>query len=430
MKSNLRYVFVLFLSIYSTLYACFTQGTEAKTVLTITGNGQNSLINSTYLKTVREFERQYPNTKVKLQLQPDQLYKDNLTHTLSTQSNTDIVIMHAGERLNNVVKNRKILPITDLWQQYNLNQSFSLPIRRMVTHKNDLYAVPFSSYLWGFYYKKSLFQKLQIIEPKTWKELVRSLNTIKNNEIAPIFIGTKNSWPIGCWFEYINLRLNGLDFHRKFVAGEIDSYSKEITQVLQYLKQLVDADFFYRPHKGKTLTDGLALLLREKSGIVLAGGAYENFLPDSMKKDVGFFAFPQIAESMPAIQVAPVDVMAISANSRHPNLAKEFLLFMANKNVQTNHNMAINQVPVNIHSSTLLTGTSKLSFDILKAADGITLFYDREVEKKYGLDNLAIWKGFLDNPSIKDTQERMELARLAFIARRCSVVNCDLTKKP
>jgi len=53
----------------------------------------------------------------------------------------------------------------------------------------------------------------------------------------------------------------------------------------------------------------------------------------------------------------------------------------------------------------------------LNQAEGRTYFYDREVKKQYGQDNLEIWKAFLIKPDIKKTMIKMEQARINYLAR-------------
>ena len=43
---------------------------------------------------------------------------------------------------------------------------------------------------------------------------------LKKNGITPITIGTKFLWTAGGWFDYLNLRINGYQFHMDLTAGK------------------------------------------------------------------------------------------------------------------------------------------------------------------------------------------------------------------
>lgn len=45
--------------------------------------------------------------------------------------------------------------------------------------------------------------------------------TLKNAGITPITIGAANKWTSAAWFDYLNLRINGLDYHQRLLQGEI-----------------------------------------------------------------------------------------------------------------------------------------------------------------------------------------------------------------
>ena len=396
-------------------YECLSA--EKTTTIKITGIAQNGIINTAYLRSAKEFEKLNPNVKIQLQFQPDNAFKRNLPSILSDTSSVDIVIMHAGKRLQQAIKNNQILPITSLWHNNNFKDEFSDPMKNAVSRRKEIYGVPFSYYMWGFYYIKSYFKSLNITPPITWQDFTAVLAKIKKTGVNPLFIGTKNPWPIGAWFEYLNLRINGIAFHNEFIKGNVNSYSPKIYNVLSYLKELIDKEYFIEDHQDKTLLNGLPNLIRRQAALSLAGGSFENVLPTHLKDDISFFSFPKIDENMPDFQVSPIDVVSITAASKQPNTAMKFLTYMASASVQTLHNQAINQLPANLKSTTSITGIPKISINYLRQASGLTLFYDREVESKYGLDNLAIWTDFLNNSSIELTQRRMEAARQSYLLR-------------
>lgn len=57
----------------------------------------------------------------------------------------------------------------------------------------------------------------------TFDDLVEACKTLRAADITPIAVGTKPLWPTGGWFDYLDLRTNGYDFHMKLTNGEVPS---------------------------------------------------------------------------------------------------------------------------------------------------------------------------------------------------------------
>lgn len=403
-----------------TLFSMMSSYSFAKTTLKISTIGHSGDIRKAFYAMAYEFERLNPGVKVEFIIKSDTRYKADLPVMLKEKGAVDIAIWHAGERLNYYIKQGLVLPITQLWSDNDLNKEFTKKIKNIVTYKGDNWAIPTSYYQWGFYYKKSLFKQVGVTAPDDWQQFIKLLNKLKQQNLAPIYIGSKNLWPIGCWFEYLNLRVNGFDYHRAFVNGEVSAYDHGIKQVLTYWQGLINSGYFFENHQGRDLADGFPLIYRGHAAMVLSGHMIESYMSENVIDDIGFFPFPIIKSDIANIQVSPVNVMFIAKSSTNQEIAKKFILFAANKNVQSKLNANLNQFPANKHS--MVFGNSLL-LSIMASfnrADGLTYFFDREVEEKYGQDNLTIWRDFLEKPTIESTLVKMEKARLDYVARKAS----------
>jgi len=407
-----------FTTILGFLFTCFLcQFTYAKAVLKVATSGLNSDNREAIYSVSHQFEQLNPGVKIQFIFQSDTKLKGGLSKLLKQQNAVDIVIWHSGERLNDFIEQDLVLDITELWNDKQLNNQFTSINKDIVMMNGQSWAIPISYYQWGIYYKKSLFKRLAISPPENWQQFVDMLTIIKQNNIAPIYIGSKNLWPIGAWFEYLNLRLNGLEYHNAFVRGEVSANSERIKEVLEYWKNLIDRDYFFEKHQGKDLADGFPFIYRELAAIILSGHMVKPYMDEQIIDDIGFFPFPKIKNNIANIQVTPVDVMFIAKSSVQQEWAKKLILFAANKDVQTAFNAKIKQFPVNKHSIISNSNLLKEMQTSLNQAEGRTYFYDREVKKQYGQDNLEIWKAFLIKPDIKKTMIKMEQARINYLAR-------------
>ena len=242
--------------------------------------------------------------------------------------------------------------------------------------------------------------------------MLDQLNRVK---ITPIAIGSFEPWAVSCWFEYLNLRINGHNYHNSFVRGDISAYDQGIKQVFIHLKQLIERKAFADNASQRSIRESLPTLYREKAGITLEGSFIEGYIPDQFKHNIGFFEFPFIEPNVENIQVSPVDILLIAKHTQHPNAAKAFLRFMATAEAQTLVNQMLYQVPANINSKTSNSNLLASVVQSLARADGLTQFYDREANEALAAKNMQIWTEFLEKPDIQDAQQRMEKARLEYL---------------
>lgn len=120
-----------------------------------------------------------------------------------------------------------LLNITDIWQDPNgaLSQSYTDTVRRLSsdTENRWQYFLPTDYYQWAIYYRKSIFNNLNLKVPETWEEFTQVCETIRTSlpNVYPITIGGKYHWPVAGWFDYMNMRVNGPEFHRDLCDGKV-----------------------------------------------------------------------------------------------------------------------------------------------------------------------------------------------------------------
>ncbi|WP_157447155.1 ABC transporter substrate-binding protein [Catenovulum agarivorans] len=313
----------------------------------VTGNAQTPKVLD---KLARQFERQNPQIKINFIEVKNSDFKPQIAGWLEKPVSADIISWHANERLFKFVRQDLILDVSDIWQ--TVGPQFPNNFLRHIKYQQNIYAIPYSYYQWGFYYKKSLFKRLNISPPKNWQQLLNMLEQMNKVNITPIAIGSFEPWAVSCWFEYLNLRLNGLQYHNSFVRGEISAHDHGIKQVFMHLQQLIELNAFADNANQRSIRESLPTLYREKAGITLEGSFIEGYIPDQFKHNIGFFEFPIINPQVENIQVSPIDILLIAKHTRHPNAAKQFLQFMASADSQTIVNQMLYQVPANIHAKT------------------------------------------------------------------------------
>ena len=147
-------------------------------------------------------------------------YKKSIRNWL-TSASPDVVFWYSGNRMRQFTKPGLFDDVSNLFTPQVKDEMGPLAVD-LVSDGSKQYAVPYSYYQWGLFYRKDLLDKAGVTEfPKTWDGLLAACDKINAAGIAPVAIGTKDLWPTAGWFDYIDMRQNGYDFHMALMEGRV-----------------------------------------------------------------------------------------------------------------------------------------------------------------------------------------------------------------
>lgn len=360
---------------------------------------------------IADFEREHPDVEVKLNRHDHERFK-SLIYTLMTSEWSDVVTWFPGERMRFFVKQGLFEDVSDIWEEHGLKEAMasSLPL---VSVAGRQYGMPYTYYHWGIYYRKDIFAKHGLDVPETWDEFLAVCKTLKDNGITPINIGTKPLWPAASWFDYLNLRLNGLDFHLDLTAGKVSFTDARVRQVFEYWRELIDRGYFIDNHQSYTWQEALPLLIEGKTAMFLLG----NFVAPVLKKagvvdKIGFFQFPVIDPNVPLYEEAPIDTVHIPSTARNKEDARQFLAFIARPDQQAKMNRILGQLPTNKNAAAPDEPFLDAAQAMLSEAAGLSQFYDRDTYYEMALNGMAAFQRFMEEPDELDAiLNRLEVSR-------------------
>ncbi|WP_354623309.1 extracellular solute-binding protein [Psychromonas sp. MME2] len=291
----------------------------------------------------KQFANEHPDITVITRLHEQEKYKEKVISLLMSGS-SDVLFGFVGAQFTSLVALGEIAAIDDLWQQQQWDNDFSQAVKSAVMVDMKHYALPLSYYQWGFYYRKSIFNKYNLLPPTTWQEFLQVGRVLKANGITPIVLGSKDLWTVAGWFDYLNLRINGLQFHRRLLLGKVPYNDERVKRVFSYWQELLQLGFFADRHDQYDWRQSLPYLYRGKGGMLLMGNFVVPQLPEKIIEDIGFFRFPKINEKIPFYEEAPLDVLAIPQRAKNKAAAKKFLAFMARKDIQEKMNQQMGMI--------------------------------------------------------------------------------------
>jgi multiple sugar transport system substrate-binding protein len=325
------------------------------------------------------------------------------------QQPADVVWWFAGYQLNQYAQRGSIEPIDDIWEKNRMGQNFP-GLASTMSHNGRIYAIPLSQYQWGFYYKKSVFKKHDISEPKTWEEFIAACDKLKANKIQPLGLGTQESWTAASWFSYLNIRLNGLEFHLQLLAGKQSWGDKKVREVFDKWKQLIDNGYFMAGSEAHKWQGVLPFMYRDSVAMYLIG----NFVTTGINvplSEFGFFRFPVIKKDMPIYEESPTDVLFISRKSTRKASAKKFLEFMARPENQFVFNEAGGFISPHIQARKSSNFFINKGFETINAAKGTSQYFDRDTSKSMANEGFEILGDFSRTGDIDKAIGSLEKAR-------------------
>lgn len=392
------------------LCLCSSQAAAEKVDLVISFMKGDQNQRAAMLNLLRDFHDQHPGIRVLPIDAADSEYKEKIIGWAGS-GEADVLYWQAGNRLCHLQQHGDLLDIGELWNSSQLDMAFADPVRDLVSCGGEVYGMPFMYYHWGFYYRKSLFDKWGLKPPRNWEEFVHLATTLKEIGIKPIGLSSKNYWPVAAWFDYLNLRINGLEFHRNTLSGKVAFSDQRLLRVFQHWKTLLDAGLVSPNHKEFDVDSILPFVFNGRIGMTLSGNFVSTKLPSAMREEIGFFPFPEIESAVPVFEIAPTEVFVISRHSRQLDAAKAFVRFISHRKNQETLATELKQLSPRVdadHSSDYLT---QAGLEVLRKAEGYAQFFDRDTDPVFAHAALKIFRDFIDKPDIAATVAELEKAR-------------------
>jgi multiple sugar transport system substrate-binding protein len=361
--------------------------------------------------TVERFEAANPDVQVELNVYDHESYKKSIRNWL-TSASPDVVFWYVGNRMEQFVGPGLLEDVSDVFTDDVKGQMDPAGLD-LVTVDGKQYGVPYTYYQWGMYYRKDLFEQAGIAEPPTdWAGLLDACGKLKAAGLEPIAIGSKDLWPTAGWFDYLDLRQNGYDFHMELMGGSVPYTDDRVKAVFAKWKELLDQGCFVQNHASVSWQESQALLYQGKSAMMLIGNFIAPNFPPEVRDRMAFFPFPEIEGGLPRAEDAPMDSIHIPAKAQNKEDAKKFLAFVAQADVQEEINKALLQLPVNAKAGIADDRFLEAGKELLGQTQHLSQFFDRDTSEDLATVPMKGFQEFMAKPDRLDrVLENIERAR-------------------
>ncbi|TCD16320.1 ABC transporter substrate-binding protein [Oricola cellulosilytica] len=355
---------------------------------------------------IGRFQEKHPDLNIETTVIDREEYKTQIRNFL-TANPPDVATWYAANRMRPYVDAGLFEDVSDLWQDAEIAENLA-STKGAMTIDGKQWGVPYTYYQWGVYYRKDIYEELGLEEPENWEEFKANCQAILDSGRKCFTIGTKFLWTAGGWFDYLNMRTNGFDFHMDLAAGEVSWEDERVRKTFENWKELIDMGAYIDNHQTYSWQEALPFMVNGDAAAYLMGNFAVAPLRDAGLTDdqLDFYQFPEINPDVEMAEDAPTDTFHIPANAANKDAARAFLKFVVSADEQTeiNNGKNLGQLPVNAKSSVDDDKFLNEGFEMLSSNSpgGVAQFWDRDASAEMAKVSMEGFQEFMVKPDNLD----------------------------
>jgi multiple sugar transport system substrate-binding protein len=307
-------------------------------------------------------------------------FRTQLPTYLTSANPPDVYTWYPGSVADAYAKKNLLLDLDDVWASPDLKR-YSKALHTLCTASSGKKVfVPNTYYWWGMFYRKSNFAKWGVSEPKSWDDFLDLCDKLKSKGVAPIGLGAGGNtpWVASAWFDYLDIRINGADYHRQLLAGKHRFDDPEVRRVFDRWQEVLP--YFDPDGTAVAFQDATTSLLNGRSGMMLIGTFFADAAPKDALDDIDFFRFPVIDPKVPLAEEAPVDGYFASARTGRHDQVVDLMRYLATAEAQELYIKGSSGTVLPCHPDAKDAGTAlvKKGRKHIEEAVEITQFFNRD----------------------------------------------------
>ena len=378
--------------------------------LVIASNASDSAPRAAFEAIVEKFKAANPDIDVEMNTTEHEAFKTAIRTILSADTGPDVATWFAGNRMAGFVENGLFGDISDVWAKEGLASTMASTMPS-VTFGGKQYALPYSYYQWGVYYRKDVYDANGISVPKTYDEFLDNCKKLKAKGVSSVAIGTKFLWTAAGWFDYLNLRTNGLDYHINLMLGKTKYTDEGVVNTFKNWAKAIDAGCFMDDHQNYSWQEAQAPLINGEAASYLIGNFIVPNLPEETQGQLDFYQFPPIDPSLELGEDAPTEIIFMPSNAQNVENGKKFIAFFSQPENLTSMNDVLKQLSPHSGSPAPTDRFLKAGADMLSKSK-TAQFFDRDTTPEMAKAAMQLMVEFmLDPDSMMDILEEIEEER-------------------
>ncbi|MBV2354083.1 ABC transporter substrate-binding protein [Streptomyces sp. J2-1] len=320
------------------LSGCVTSASDAKTSSKGAVTLQSNLSAPQAKAAMEDLAAAYAkkgSERVSLNTVAAETFRTQLPTYLTSANPPDVLTWYPGSVADAYAKKNLLLDLDDVWASSPDLKRYSKALNSLCTSgAGKKVFVPSTYYWWGMFYRKSNFAKWGVKEPKTWDEFIALCKTLKSKGVSPIGLGAGGgtAWVASAWFDYLDIRINGAQYHRELLAGKHRFDDPQVRKVFDRWAEVLP--YFDPNGTAVAFQDATTSLLNGRSGMMLIGTFFADAAPKDALDDIDFFRFPIIDPKVPLAEEAPTDGYFASARTGRGKQVGDLMKYLATAEAQ------------------------------------------------------------------------------------------------
>jgi len=339
-------------------------------------------------------------------------YQNTFSQALQA-SPEDILAWFAGYRMKFFAEQGLFGSLSDVWAEVGDNYSETFKAASTGNDGNQ-YFIPIYNYPWVINYRPSVFAENGWEVPTTLDEFVALSEEIKAAGMVPLAFADKQGWPAQGFFDILDLRLNGYQFHTDLMAGNEKWTDPRVKAVFEEWQSLTP--YLQDGALGRDWQEAAQAVLNKDAAMMFIGTFFGEQIPvyagegapeeevNAVRSDWDFFPFPVAGTEFDAEMAidAPIDGLVMAANAANPDGAKALLACLATGAAQDIFLVASpnNVAAANDADTSAYSPQQQHMAEIIGSAGAIAQFLDRDTRPDFagpqGMQGFL--QNFLDNP--------------------------------
>lgn len=285
-----------------------------------------------------EFEEAHPEVTIEIENISDPDYKTKLSAMMGSEDAPDIFYSWSGEFAYNLVRNDSVLDLTSYYDEdQEWADSFVHAALPPFTYEDEIYGVPIRVDCKMMMYNKDIFEEYGLSVPSTYDEFLDVCQTLKDNGVTPIALGTaQETWIAAHYISTFNAMCVPDDVRASDDNIATMEYSDPgYVEAIEMLQELNDKGYFTENCTGVQYDVARNDFLTGNAGMYY-GQSIEFRYAEENNLNAGVFQIPtpEGAKGNPNITTGTPDGFMISKTCENPDLAVEFLKLMTSKEWQ------------------------------------------------------------------------------------------------
>jgi len=294
-------------------------------------NGPQSI--ATMEAWAEAYKAMNPDVTIDIEVRPGGGEGDNIVKTrLATGAMADVFSYNSGSLFQAINPTQNLLPLTNEAFQDGVQDSF----KSVVSAGGEVYGAPFAPAMGGgIFYNKPIYEELGLEIPTTWDEFMANNEAIKEAGKVAVIQTYADTWTSQLFVlsDFYNVLADEPDFAEKFTANEAKfATTPAALRGFEKLQEVAEAGYFNADFGAATYADGVRMIAMGEGAhypmLTFAVGAIAETAPDYLD-DVGFFAQPGDSAESNGLTTWMPDSVYVAANTASPELAKDFVSFVA-----------------------------------------------------------------------------------------------------